>query len=79
MSVEVSEEEGSDILLLVRSWIGGPGDEMCFVMWVKFGALFGSAPEVVASIVKEMESCLRRKGPLLDVFIWFKDQAFRGN
>ena len=62
MSVEASEEEGSDILLLVRSWIGDPGGEMCFVMWVKFAALFGSAPEVVASIVKRNGELFRKKG-----------------
>lgn len=79
MSVEASEEEGKDILLLVRSWTGGPGGEMCFEVWVKFRALFGSAPELVASIVKEIENCLGRKGLLLDVFIWFENRAFRGN
>ena len=56
-SVETSEEE-EDVLLLVRSWTRGL--EMC----VKFGALFGSAPEVVAegleNIVKEMNGVEER-------------------
>ena len=57
-SVEASEEE-EDMLLLVRSWIRGL--EMC----VKFGALFGSAPEVVAegleNIVKEIVRIIGEK------------------